>query len=121
MYYQCTVEEWLRDLRSGEYKHGRNALAINLPDGSIGHCCLGVACETAKVEREGYKYNGLASTVEWNYEARKTVNEAAMANGFTGAFTGSLIAINDHVNTFDFTQQADLIEKYLPLDLVIEF
>lgn len=38
-------KKWVRALRSGRYKQGRNALRTHL--GS--YCCLGVLCKVAKV------------------------------------------------------------------------
>lgn len=43
-------EKWLKALRSGEYKQGRNTLYN--PD-TDQYCCLGVLCELAFQERVG--------------------------------------------------------------------
>lgn len=39
--------EWLKRLRSGEYKQGRATLKAEYADGVVKFCCLGVLCEIA--------------------------------------------------------------------------
>lgn len=38
---------WVAGLRSDRFPQGRRALTIRMPDGTLRHCCLGVACEVA--------------------------------------------------------------------------
>jgi hypothetical protein len=46
-------EKWLKALRSGEYKQGRNLLYQSKIDGTEErYCCLGVLCDVLNVPRE---------------------------------------------------------------------
>lgn len=36
---------WVKALRSGKYKQGKNALKYKTARGAVRHCCLGVLCE----------------------------------------------------------------------------
>jgi hypothetical protein len=69
---QSVKEQWLADLRSGEFRQGRRTLKANYP-GYCVHCCLGVLAERQgkmgspdiyrEVERlilNGAEYLGLA-------------------------------------------------------------
>lgn len=59
--------EWVKALRSGEYKQGKNALRNDKDE----HCCLGVLCELAVkagaippavLDGDRYKYAGREAT-----------------------------------------------------------
>lgn len=39
------IAEWVAALRSGKYQQAREELAVLFDDGTMGFCCLGVACE----------------------------------------------------------------------------
>lgn len=41
------VKEWISDLRSGKFSQCQGSLKVDNFDGTVGYCCLGVACETA--------------------------------------------------------------------------
>lgn len=43
--------QWIAALRSGEYVQGRSALKTTRFDGTVEHCCLGVAEELAGTEQ----------------------------------------------------------------------
>lgn len=43
-----TIEEWVKALRSGRYKQGKNRLRSRDGD-QLRYCCLGVACNLAKL------------------------------------------------------------------------
>lgn len=42
---------WVEALRSGKYQQTQGRLVKQLEDGSIGYCCLGVACEVLGAEK----------------------------------------------------------------------
>lgn len=48
------VVKWIKALRSGKYKQGRNRLAtLNEDKAKTGYCCLGLACEVNKLHYNG--------------------------------------------------------------------
>jgi hypothetical protein len=48
-----SVKKWIKALKSGFYKQGKQYLARQVPGEEWKYCCLGVACETYILE--GYK------------------------------------------------------------------
>ncbi len=40
-------DQWVKALKSGEYKQGYGKLAVKMSNGQQKHCCLGVLCELA--------------------------------------------------------------------------
>jgi hypothetical protein len=47
---------WLKDLRSGKRKQGKDWLRTTMPDGSYRHCCLGVLCEIFTQQNPDVKF-----------------------------------------------------------------
>lgn len=48
---------WVKALRSGKYIQGQYYLKIKASNSEeVGYCCLGVACEVAKVKTRDYQY-----------------------------------------------------------------
>ena len=41
------IRLWVDTLRSGRFNQGNSALEITYPNGTVAHCCLGVACRVA--------------------------------------------------------------------------
>lgn len=131
-------DEWIRRLRSGEYKQGHNALR----DHDDNYCCLGVLMEMGaqqgvvdtpvlQLGASAYHYDGEYSVLntsagEWagidDFTARIPITEEgiralslreedSLVEVMNGGHPISLTTLNDHGATFD--QIADLIEKYL--------
>lgn len=45
-----TQKAWLKALRSGRYRQGKNALStFDTETGGLTHCCLGVACQVSSL------------------------------------------------------------------------
>lgn len=97
--------EWLSDLRSGKYPKTRNHLKDE-----VGYCCLGVACETAKI---GFPLDPNISTPgqkEWypfavDDQMVCTGNELSQFGleyiGLTTKQHDRLVHLNDDSDTFD--------------------
>ena len=102
---------WVKALRSGKYKQGRNKLRNKNNE----YCCLGVLCELAVKEgvipepkegRRGYSYNRQAAyppvlVAEW---AGLKVRKGSYSNGVS-----DLAHDNDNGKSFD--KIADTIER----------
>ena len=67
-------QQWLKALRSGEYKQGRRVLRKKTVEGELKYCCLGVLCELHRkatgarewdLSIEGYSYYGRAAYSPW--------------------------------------------------------
>lgn len=46
------MKRWVKALRSGKFKQGKNALKQLTKDGEAKHCCLGVLCELYNQDRK---------------------------------------------------------------------
>ena len=110
---QLVKKEWVKALRSGDFKQGRGALLKNEK-----YCCLGVLCE-------------IAEDVGFDLEKRPNTRFPNLINfGEDNAFLPPIVALwseldscNPSVNEIflsrhndagdSFKEIADLIEKYL--------
>lgn len=52
------AKKWVRALRSGKYKQGRNALKYKSERGVVRHCCLGVLCELYQKDHKRRLFTG---------------------------------------------------------------
>jgi len=57
------IRRWIKALRSGDYKQGTNSLSYNGK-----HCCLGVACEVFKIEKQKCVTSGGKELCVWQYK-----------------------------------------------------
>lgn len=119
---QIIKEKWVAALRSGEYEQGTGALhRYDNGDGNDTFCCLGVLCDLAVQEGVVVRGRGTqgryeyGSTGERNYLPDEVQKWAGVARTpgvpVTDGRTQSLANKND--DGADFTEIADLIEKYL--------
>src|SRR4051812_42693305 len=98
-------EEWLRALRSGEYKQARGALhrmRTDLYNAAEGHCCLGVLCEVVGV-RKGTTINGVH---EWYGSPMYTgvpSDNFLKRVGLSESHTDALVSLNDDSNSYEPT------------------
>ena len=99
-------KRWVKALRSGEYKKGKEYLKQNTPKG-LRHCCLGVLCEIQHARMtlgtEAYEVGGYCGNLAPSYQKRYGVPEEAMHK---------LINMND-VRSWSFNRIATWIEKNL--------
>lgn len=105
---------WLKDLRSGEYKQGQNRL---LKDNR--YCCLGVACKTAGYSDKRLKYkNGSYSTAIFSdsgsfIKMRKVPAQLqGSCKNRTEDVVSDFLALNNDLG-YTHKQIADWVEKYL--------
>jgi len=42
---KTVMKKWVKALRSGKFKQGKQQLKQTNPQGKVNHCCLGVLCE----------------------------------------------------------------------------
>lgn len=52
------AEKWVKALRSGKYKQGKNVLKYKSRNGTLRHCCLGVLCELYQKEHKAKMASG---------------------------------------------------------------
>ena len=114
------IKEWIKDLRSGQYKQSTGVLKKE-----EGYCCLGVACETyKKLTGRGVWENGdfVIYGIDDSYiEDRNSAVLPEVVRNFFGfkennpflffnIFNRSCTTCNDKF-LYDFNLIADLIEK----------
>lgn len=95
-------DQWLRDLRSGEYIQGWGWLVRSAPDGTMRYCCLGVLGD-----RE-WPDMSLDSEVAGVIPSR-----VARPLGLTKGTQYDLANMNDQGRTFN--EIADWIEENIPV------
>jgi len=104
------AEQWVRALRSGRYKQGKDCLREHTPDG-LRYCCLGVLCRISKLGNftaDDYYYTGVAvKNDESNQYLPEGVQKWAKMyspEGHTqdeiGTNEESLVDLNDSGKTF---------------------
>ena len=96
------IINWIKALRSGEYKQGKHALCYD-----NAYCCLGVAGKLANVSlsEDGCNY----VTIQNRYGLK---NEAGLYGKTELGYTKALSSDNDNGASFDAI--ADLIESNPP-------
>lgn len=99
-------EQWLKDLRSGEFKQGKSRLCSIYPDGSEHYCCLGVLAHRQSIHCELEKVDDALT--------RKVYYFKGDESGYAGITPNSLywdayvVALNDE--GAPFSEIADWIE-----------
>lgn len=101
--------EWVAALRSGEYNQATGQLATE-----TGYCCLGVACEVAKMHGVIQSYDplqgGMPGTVAaWLGFENDGSGDGLLEEPPAGSEYRSLTSLND-INKWSFDQIADVIE-----------
>jgi hypothetical protein len=105
------AERWVKALRSGEYKQGKEQLKSK-----DGFCCLGVLCDIVKDDIDGH-WKGEIFYVAEDFDSLNlphAVKVLADMKSCTGNRRGkvSLIKLNDNErNQYNFNRIADIIEK----------
>lgn len=100
---------WLKALRSGQFKQGKKQLKVDTVRGS-NYCCLGVLCEIQKVEQ--IKYGTNVYFIFNNYQAKEFPLSSFLHQCEIPFQTASCLAdMNDRDHTFESI--ADYIEKHL--------
>lgn len=107
-------DKWVKALRSGKYKQGKEKLHQKTPNGDI-WCCLGVFCDVVAPEEweeydSDYAYDG--STFLPNFDFRKKVKLVKSSDIELDEKFSFLANMNDHKHK-TFKQIANYIEKYL--------
>jgi hypothetical protein len=104
------AQQWLTDLRSGEFQQGK----FVLKSGEL-FCCLGVACERYRREHGGeWENDGFRDLfMERDAGLPEAVQEWLGLTDDLGVYDfGALTALNDH--GVSFAAIADLIESEPP-------
>jgi len=110
-------QQWLKALRSGEYKQGQRVLKVKTLEGELRHCCLGVLCELHRkatgarewdlsIGGHGYSYYGCDKYSPW--EVRAWAGDVLRGKP---SFEGILAEAND--KGADFPTIANWIEANL--------
>lgn len=102
------TEEWIKRLRSNEYKQGEGQL---FDKRSNEYCCLGVACTI--YNNEELKSIGCEFHIPYNIESPSEINIPREIRGFN-EFTKILIDLNDSEG-LNFNEIADWIEENIEL------
>lgn len=117
---QAVMKKWVKALRSGKYKQGRNNL-----QGPRGFCCLGVLCEIAKEEGVGVRTYASGSLLgeniidqpdvrDWSGmkdENGKLPRNAYVTYGKKGYLARALTELNDEAE-YSFREIAKVIERH---------
>ena len=107
------MKKWVKALRSGDYKQGRETLCT-----SDQYCCLGVLCELASKENICDKTENLFDSSNIEYDEHDDVLPQSVRD-WSGMKTDSgdrlgkrisLLALND-TNRYSFERIANIIEK----------
>ena len=107
-------QNWVKALRSKEYKQGRKQLSKKRKNKAYKFCCLGVLCDLAEKEgviswtNKGSKYSGQMSRK--NSYPSETVLDWAGLTGYHEL--NALIILND-TSKASFQEIADYIEEHL--------
>jgi len=115
-------DEWLVDLRSGEFPQGHGALALETDDG-LTFCCLGVKCERdARTERHDIVRSSYLGEVWYGVMGRVDNKSATMptavilnAWGLHEHHATALARMNDD-DRLPFAEIADWIEANVPVE-----
>lgn len=106
-HYTKLAKEWVNSLRSGKFNQTTGTLKSKLPDGSVGHCCIGVFVQEQLgfgIKTQPVDPNSEGSPVHYN-RFDKFIERIPSISKYT------LISMNDGGNTFD--EIADYIEEQL--------
>ena len=115
------IIEWVKAIRSGEYKQGTMFLASSTKDEEYQYCCLGVACEIKKIPFEKSTLKGISTkTFSWKNKEHYKSKSVPEREWFFGTYGfdydrsinvfSSLVAMND-IAQITFEKIADVIEK----------
>lgn len=122
------IAEWVKRLRSGDYKQGQKRLGIKTLNGVESFCCLGVLCEMAVeegvVRRTETKYPGDSGIITYyygdaesnnaQYPPEPVVKWAGLGNpggcyGEPG--NGNALSYDNDRRDMSFAEIADIIES----------
>ena len=119
-------DEWVADLRSGEFpQYTGGLLRVTMDNGKDGFCCLGVKLERdARVGRHGIVWDddngGYGSNDDVTYEAVDAMPspETLAAWGLSGERANTLARMNDGTDgrEYSFAEIADWIEANVPVE-----
>ncbi len=114
--------KWLKALRSGKYKQGRNYLCRVDDDGDDSFCCLGVLCELHAEETKGVWREGNYLDVLY-YKGNEVLLPEEVIKWAELEDDDPFLGVNNNRNRYPaselndggktFKQIANLIEKYL--------
>lgn len=113
--------EWIRCLRSKEWKQGVRRLCREV-DGVVRYCCLGIACEVAKANGVGLVEEHLNDTGEWEFNGAvsvlpECVRRAMKFRGTAGDLLHASLDKHEYLTEANdcgasFKQIADFAEKH---------
>lgn len=130
MIKELPISDWVAALRSGEYKQGKGTLTRILPGDEKAHCCLGVACHTARAKVNMLSYNCTVyqfPTEDEDYAIHGRFG-GLTAEDLAAAFIGpeenrgqsKLYTMNDDEDA-SFTEIADFIEANYDVTKTLRF
>lgn len=110
---QAVKTEWVKALRSGEYKQGKGRLMLKDAEGNTTFCCLGVLCNILgmKANPAGMYRDKTQYSFGHTYNASYPTTEVMSLVGLTHDQARLLAIMNDDGNSFKAI--ADYIEKHL--------
>ncbi len=101
------AKKWVKALRSGAYKQGRDILQYDDQ-----YCCLGVLCKIAPkaIKRIDLKLNRL---IGGTLDSQPKVLKWSGLKSSTGRYAiGSSLVVANDIEGMSFNQIADIIEAY---------
>jgi hypothetical protein len=104
--------QWIEALRSGKYQQASGSL-MKVEDGTIGYCCLGVACKIVGIADN--HLHGYGSTANLSSDVNQVLPRMLRyeVDGIEGDaidFRGECIDMNDN-KRYSFAQIADWLEQ----------
>lgn len=100
-------KQWLKALRSGEYKQGQGALCAKAKDGEEKYCCLGVLYDSTQDDWYGFIGSNWCAKNRMGYYSHVTFGDGIMDEDDVT----KLMNMNDSGKSFK--KIADWIEKNL--------
>lgn len=109
-------DQWLKDLRSGEFKQTRGALCRKVNDSKF-YCCMGVlGTQVGEFQSQSDIAGRCALTTEKGLNLTGAIDYTTLNKyGLKHSEQSSLIGLND-THKKSFGEIADYIEQYIPED-----
>ena len=105
------VREWVKNLRSGKFRQGKDAL-VRFYHKRYSFCCLGVACYPSAKTMNGILETNISLVSGDNFTAKLKDPDLMKRLGVTPKRQEKLIEMNDDEG-YSFNKIADWIEKHI--------
>jgi hypothetical protein len=112
---KTVMKKWVKALRSGKFKQGKEQLKKTNPQGKVNHCCLGVLCELYNEEMIKNKKKKLKeTTTNEYYEKQGTHSLTHSFDGIQDTLPKKVMnwsgVSNEYGKFYDSTEPLNLVE-----------